>query len=367
MYCQRMPGKGIVRDDMQLLSGAAGYNELLEGIRKRIATTGARIHLAANRELVLLYWSIGRDILARQEREGWGAKVIDQLARDLKSEGHRGFSRSNLHYMRAFAVAWPDTNGSGFVQQPVAQIPWGHNIILLERLDSNDDRRWYAERTLENGWSRNVLQLQIKSGLHLRQGKAPTNFETTLPAPESDLVRELIKDPYDFSFLSPEGGALEADIEKGLISDVESFLLELGQGFALVGRQYKLEIGGDEFFLDLLLYHPKLHRYIVIDLKVGAFKAEYSGKMNLYLNAVDDLVATEADGKTLGLILCTDRNEQVVEYALRGLTAPIAVPSYRTGDTELTENLPVELQEQLPSVPELEAGLQRIASQRIAD
>ena len=328
------------------------YDAFLAGLKDRVRTAQVRAALAVNRELVLLYWQIGRDILARQHESGWGAKVVDRLARDLKAAfpEMKGFSRTNLLYMRSFAQAWPD---EAIVQQVAGQIPWFHNCVLLDRVKDPEARRWYAEKTIQNGWSRAILEHQIDTGLRERQGKAVTNFERTLPPPQSDLARQMLKDPYNFDFLTLGDDAHERHLERGLLAHVQAFLLEFGQGFAFVGAQYPLSVGGQEFFVDLLFYHLKLRCFVVIDLKMRAFEPEFAGKMNFYLSAVDDLLRHEGDAPTIGIILCRTKNETVAEYALRDVSKPIGVAEHLTA--ELTRSLPAELQSDLPTVAELEA------------
>jgi predicted nuclease of restriction endonuclease-like (RecB) superfamily len=322
-----------------------GYGSFLQKLKHRVRTAQLSAALAANSELVLLYWDIGRGILGRQEKDGWGAKVIDRLARDLKAEfpRMRGFSPRNLKYMRAFAAAWPDR---AFVQALLAQMTWYHNLALLERLDNPELRTWYAQKTIENGWSRNILAIQIENCLHEREGKAQTNFAATLPSPQSDLARQTIKDPYIFDFLTLEDAAKERELEKGLMNHVQSFLLELGLGFALVGRQVHLEVEGKDYYLDLLFYHLKLRCYVIVDLKTGPFKPEYAGKMNFYLTAVDDRLCHPDDKPTIGLLLCKEKERLTVEYALRGMTKPIGVAQWKT---RLVESLPKRLQGKLPA------------------
>lgn len=360
----------------------AGYVHLLETIKQRVHRTQVRAALSANAELVALYWDIGRMILDRQTREGWGAKVIDRLAADLQAEfpGRQGFSPRNLKYMRALAQAWPDglfakpegltsSEPREFVQQPVAQfqpapimqsplaqLPWRHHTLLLDKLDTAQDRLWYAHAALDNGWSGNILALQIDSGLHLRQGKAATNFKRTLPPDQSDLAQSITKDPYLFDFLGLTGAANERAVEDGLIAHVEKFLLELGNGFALVGRQLHLEIGEQDFYLDLLFYHWKLRAFIVIDLKARDFTPEAAGKMNFYLSAVDDLYKQPGDQPSLGLILCRNKNRVLAEYALRDMTKPIGVSGYIT---ELVEKLPKNLRGTIPTIEEIERELSK--------
>lgn len=273
------------------------------------------------------------------------------MATDLKSAfpKMKGLSPRNLKYMRAFAEAWPE---EVIVQQGVAQIPWGHNVVLLDKLKAREERLWYARAALEHGWSRNVLVLQIESGLKKRQGKALTNFAESLPSPQSDLARELLKDPYNFDFLTIGSDAAERELEKGLVEHIRRFLMELGTGFAFVANQYHLEVGDDDYYLDILFYHLKLRCYVVIDLKMGRFKPEYAGKMNFYLAVVDDKLRHPTDAPPIGIILCKDKNRVAAEYALRGVNTPMGVAEYR-----VTEALPESLQDALPTVEEMEREL----------
>jgi predicted nuclease of restriction endonuclease-like (RecB) superfamily len=260
-------------------------------VKARIQAAQVRAVVAVNRELVLLYWGIGRLILERQQRQGWGAKVIDRLAADLHGSfpDLKGFSPRNLRYMKSLGEAYPEVQ---FVQQAVAQIPWGHNTHILDRVKGPTERQWYVRQSIEHGWSRSVLVLQIETGLYDRLGKAQTNFERTLPPALSDLARELLKDPYTFDFLTLADDARELDLQRGLLGHLRGFLLELGVGFALVGDRYHLEVGGEDFYLDLLFYHLRLRCFVVIELKMGSFQPEHAGKMNFYLSAVDDLLRT---------------------------------------------------------------------------
>jgi predicted nuclease of restriction endonuclease-like (RecB) superfamily len=333
----------------------AGYDELLGQIKERIRSAQVRAGLAVNSEMVLLYWQIGGQILERQNQEGWGTKVIDRLAADLRHSfpDMTGLSPRNLKYMRAFAQAWPDR---AIVQQPAAQIPWFHNCVLLDKVKDHVEREWYARKTIENGWSRNVLVHWIESDLYERQGKATTNFVTSLPYPQSDLAREILKDPYKFEFLSIAEEAEERAIQKGLLDHIHHFLVELGAGFAFLGQQYHLDVGGDDFYIDLLFYHVELRCYIVIDLKTTAFKPEYAGKMNFYLSAVDDLLRHPDDKPSIGIILCKSKNQVVAEYALRDLAKPVGVSSYIT---KLVESLPPALRGSLPSPKALKAELRK--------
>jgi len=339
----------------------AGYDELLRDLKVRIGQAQVRAAFAVNSELVLLYWSIGRDILMRQQQEGWGAKVVDRLASDLRRAfpEMKGFSRTNLLYMRAFADAYDDEQ---FVQQVVGQIPWGHNVRILDQVKDTQEREFYIRQTIQYGWSRLVLEMQIESNVYRRQGKATTNFERTLPAPQSDLARQLLKDPYNFDFLTLGQETHERDLERGLIEHIREFLLELGVGFAFVGSQYHIEVGGQDFYLDLLFYHLRLRAYVVIELKVTEFKPEYAGKMNFYLSAVDDLLRHKQDQPSIGIILCKTKNKVVAEYALRDTQKPIGVSSF-----QLTELLPEKLQGNLPTIEELEAELSGMPTEDVND
>lgn len=326
-----------------------GYNHFLHDLKTRIRAARTRAAMAVNHELVLLYWQIGRDILERQEREGWGSKVIERLAADLRVEfpDMKGLSPRNLKYMRKFAESWPDEQ---FVQQVVAQLPWGHNVRILDHLKSPDEREWYIHKAFEHGWSRDILVMQIESRLFHRQGKAVHNFAATLPPPQSDLVQQTLKDPYLFDFLGLGDGAQEREIERELVKHITSFLLELGTGFSYVGRQVHLEVEGDDFFIDLLFYHLKLRCYVVIELKATSFKPEYAGKLNFYLSAVDATMRHESDNPSIGLILCKDRKGLIAEYALKDISKPMGVSEYH-----LVAAIPENLKGSLPTIEELEA------------
>ena len=328
-----------------------GYADWLADLKSRIHNAQQRATLAVNSEMVGLYWQIGGDILARQHAQGWGAKVIDRLAHDLRTAfpDMKGFSRANLMYMRAFAGAWPE---EVIVQQLVGQLPWGHNLVLLTRLKNSAQRLAYARAAIEHGWSRSVLNIHIETRLLERAGQAVTNFELTLPRPESDLARESLKDPYRLDFLGLGREAGERAIEHALVKHVTEFLLELGAGFAFVGRQVLLDVGGDDFFIDLLFYHLKLRCYVVIELKGGKFKPEHLGQLGFYLTAVDAQVKHPQDGPTIGLLLCKNKNKIVAEYALRNNTQPMGVAEY-----QLVESLPPELQTSLPSIEQIEREL----------
>ncbi|MFC5934728.1 MULTISPECIES: PDDEXK nuclease domain-containing protein [Mycobacterium avium complex (MAC)] len=308
---------------------------------------------AANQQLISTYWAVGAAILGRQHAEGWGARVIDRLAADLREHfpGTSGFSPRNLKYMRAFAAAWPEKE---IVQRSIAQLPWRHHIALLEKLNSLELRLWYAQAAVEQGWSRDVLVHHIEGRFHERAGRAITNFTRTIPPPDSDLAQQSTRDPYLFDFVGTADIRRERDLERALIDHVEHFLLELGQGFAFVGKQVHLEIGDTDFYTDLLFYHLKLRCFVVIELKVGDFDPSYLSQLGTYMAAVDDLLRHRDDKPTIGLLLCKTKNNVVAEYALRGYTAPIGVAEWKTA---ITESLPAELESSLPTVEELEAEL----------
>ena len=328
-----------------------GYADWLADLKARIHGAQQRAALAVNCELVLLYWQIGRDILTRQTKQGWGAKVIDRLAHDLRTAfpDMRGFSPRNLKYMRAFAEAWSDAE---FVQGVLAQLPWYHQLALLDKLKTEEERRWYAAKALEHNWSRNVLVMQIESRLYERSGAAITNFATQLPKPQSDLARESLKDPYRLDFLGLAKDAGERAIEDALIKHITQFLIELGTGFAFVGRQVHMEVGGDDFFIDLLFYHLKLRCYVVVELKAGPFKPEHTGQLSFYLSVVDAQLKHPGDNPSIGLLLCKNQNRIVAEYALRDVNKPIGVAEY-----QLVNALPENLQTDLPSIESIEREL----------
>lgn len=334
-----------------LISSSNSYRDLLARLKSQIRTAQVRAAVAVNQELVLLYWGIGKEILTRQNADGWGTRVIERLAKDLRSEfpDMQGLSPRNLGYMKAFADAWRDES---ILQATLAKLTWYHNLTLLEKVKSPEERIWYAKQTIENGWSRNVLVFQIESGLYKRQGKAVTNFHASLPQPQSDLAQQLIKDPYNFEFLTLDSKARERDLERGLLDHLRQFLVELGVGFAFVGSQVPLEVGGEDFRLDLLFYHLKLRCFVVIDLKMTPFKPEYAGKMNFYLSAIDDLMRHPDDKPTIGLILCKTKNRIIAEYALRNTAAPMGISQFLH-----LENLPEQLKGTLPTIEEIEAEL----------
>jgi len=331
------------------------YAATLKALKSRIRTERLHVVMAANAAMVLLYWDIGRAILERQKNEGWGAKVIDRLSADLREAfpDMKGLSPRNLKYMRAFAAAWPDKK---LVQEPLAQIPWYHHIALLEKCRSSEERLWYADQSAMHGWSHNILSIQIETQTYKRQGKLVNNFSRTLPPEHSDMAAQVFKDPYLFDFLGTADPRREREVEQALVDNIQRFLLELGTGFAFVGRQVHLEIGDKDFYLDLLFYHLKLRCYVVVELKAVPFDPGFVGTLNLYLSAVDDLLCHPDDKPTIGLLLCKSKNQLVVEYALRGFQKPIGVAEW---ETMLVESLPSKFKGSLPTVEEIEAELMR--------
>lgn len=337
---------------ISLIPVPEGYAAWLAELKSRIHNAQQKATRAVNQKLILLYWQIGRDILARQAEQGWGAKIIERLAHDLRTAfpNMKGFSPRNLKYMRAFAEAWPEPK---FVQQVAAQLPWFHLCTLMDKLATREERDWYLAKVIEHNWSRNVLVMQIETRAHTRFGKVLSNFNQRLPKPQSDLARESLKDPYRFDFLGLTDEAMEREIELALVQHVTQFLLELGAGFAFVGRQILLNVGGDEFFIDLLFYHLKLRCYIVIELKGGQFKPEHLGKLGFYITAVDAQIKDEHDNPTIGLLLCKSKNKIVAEYALRDNARPLGIAEYK-----LLESLPEPLHTNLPSIEQIEKELE---------
>ena len=323
------------------------YLKTIEFIKSEIKSSQYRAAVSVNRELIMLYYNIGKII---NEHKVWGNKFIDNLAADIKLEfpNVKGYSVRNHKYMAKFADIYPDEK---YVQQVVAQIPWGQNIVLLDKVNEDNTRCWYAEKTLENGWTRNVLVHQIESDLYTRQvlSNKVNNFENRLPSPQSELAVQTMKDPYIFDFVPFREDMVERDIENALIKDVTKLLLELGTGFAFLGNQYHLTVGGDDFYIDLLFYNLNLRSYVVIELKTGDFKPEYAGQLNFYLSAVDGILKAEQDNPSIGLLLCKSKNDLVAEYALKDMSKPIGVSEYK-----ITNNLPEELMNQLPSVEDIQ-------------
>ena len=327
-----------------------GYPGFRDAIVEKVRNSRVKFAVQVNAGLVELYWDIGGEILRRQQREGWGAKVIDRLSKDLKDAfpDMSGFSPRNLGSMRKFAASWSDPS---ILQQVVAKIPWRSNIVLMDKLPDEASRLWYAEKLLENGWSSNILDIMISSRLIERQGKAINNFSAALPPPDSDLAREIFKDPYLFDYIGTGDARREIEVERSLTAHIEKFLLELGQGFAFVGRQVHLELGGDDFYIDLLFYHLKLRRYIVIELKACEFEPGFIGQLNLYQNVVNDVLCHPDDKPAIGLLLVKGKYKTVVEYSLAGFKNPIGVADWQE---RLTTELPEELKSSLPTIEEIE-------------
>ncbi|MBI4660016.1 MAG: DUF1016 domain-containing protein [Verrucomicrobia bacterium] len=397
-------------------AGLSGYAPFLGAVKNRIRAAQVKATLSANAELIHLYWDIGRAIAAMQEKEGWGAGVIPRLARDIANDlpEVKGFSERNIKLMTQFAAEYPglfiigqpavaqlisasvfDVKGQPSVaqirdsekvpqaaaqlgglaispqpvaklaapddlvilQQLAAKLTWAHNVILIQKVKDLRARLWYVQQTITHGWSRSVLALQIDSRAYERRGKAVHNFHATLPPPQSDLAEQVLKDPYIFDFLTLAEPFRERELELALLAQVQKFLIELGQGFAFVARQYHLEVGADDFYLDLLFYHLRLRCFVVVDLKRGPFKAEYAGKMNFYCNVVDDKLRHTDDKPTIGLILCQDKNRIIAEYALKGVKKAIGVSEY-----ELTRALPKKFQSSLPTVEQMETELTRLTA-----
>lgn len=329
----------------------AGYSQLLATLKAEVRAAQVRAHRVVNTELLTLYWTIGKAILDQQMAEGWGTRVIDRLADDLRAEfpEMRGLSRSNMKYMRQMAAAWP---AAAIGQQPVGQLPWGHVTVLLDKLDDQAERDWYAAAAAEHGWSRNVLLNQIMNRLRERTGAAPSNFAGRLPAADSELAQQLTKDPYVFDFLSLTGRTAERDVEQALMDRLQQTLLEFGRGFAFVGRQVHFDVEGDDFYVDLLLFHVDQGRYVVVELKIGRFKPDYAGQLGFYVALVDDQLRRPGrHAPTVGILLCAGRNDRVVRYSLGRAASPMAVADY-TYDT-----LPAAERCALPAAEDLAAVL----------
>ena len=339
----------------------SGYVKFLNNLKEKIRSAKLKAALSINQELIKLYWEIGKDIADRQRSGGWGSKIIERIGKDLQNEflGVEGFSRRNIFRMRSFYLAYqivPQTVAL-LEKLPIFRIPWGHNAVLLERVKDVKTRLWYAQQAIENGWSRSMLEMWIDSNLYKRQGKAITNFKASLPQPQSDIAEQTIKDPYIFDCLALDKKHREKELEQGLIDHLQRFLLELGEGFAFIGRQYRIEVEGEDYPIDLLFYHVKLRCYFVVELKAAEFDPRDAGQMNFYLSAVDDLLRHPDDQPSIGILLCRAKNKVKVEYALRNCKSPISVTSYTT---KIVKGLPKELKASLPTVEEIEAELSTI-------
>lgn len=329
------------------------YKVLLENIKQEVLNAQYKAIYAVNKELMFMYWHIGKIILDNSQ---WGNKYIDSLSMDLKMEfpEMKGFSTRNLKYMRKFAKEYPDFQ---FMQEVLAQITWYHNIILMDKIDDIEERKWYIKETVQNGWSSNILKMQIDSNVYERQALAEkiTNFKLTLPSVQSDLAIQTMKDPYLFDFISIKGKVKELEIENAMINKIKDVLIELGKGFAFVGSEYKLEVGEKEYFIDLLFYHLKLKCYIVVELKAREFEPTDAGQLNFYLSAVDDLIKDKDDNATIGLLLCKGKDNFTAEYALKDINKPIGVSEYK-----LLEDIPEYLQSQLPRAEDIELHIKDI-------
>jgi predicted nuclease of restriction endonuclease-like (RecB) superfamily len=359
----------------KILAKDKDYSAWLKELKTKVRLVQIKAAVKVNSELLRFYWELGQDIIDKQKNAKWGDGFLKQLSNDLSAEfpDIKGFSLTNLKYIKQWTIFYSQEikksqqavgkNSSQVLrhedepigQQLVAQltqIPWGHNIVIISKCKNTNEAFFYIQKTIQNNWSRAVLTHHIESDLFHREGKAITNFEVTLPVPQSDLAKEMLKDPYNFDFLALTEKHDERELEKALVNHVTKFLLELGAGFSYLGQQYKLEIAGDEFFLDLLFYHVKLHCYIVVELKAVKFKPEFTGKLNFYVSAVDELVKSEVDNPTIGILICKSKNDMVVEYALKDVHKPIGVSEYI-----ITKNLPKEFKSSLPSIEEIEAEL----------
>lgn len=367
----------ITKDSNTLLP--TGYVQWRKNIEHLIDTAKLKTAISVNMGTLSLYWNIGKSILQKQEQEGWGKQVIEQLSKDLISRypDDRGYSKRNLGYMKSFAMQYPDFpflqvplaklkelpilqatltklegEGKDFVQVPLAQISWYHHISLLPKVKDEAQRAYYITETAQNGWSRDVMLLQIDNGYINAKGHAINNFEQTLPPPQSDLARYIFKDPYNFSFIGTVALQNELDIEKSLTSKITDFLLEMGRGFAYIGRQYHISVDGDDYYIDLLMYHLKLHCYVVVELKAVEFKPEFVSKLNFYISAVDDLVKSPEDKPTIGLLLCRTKSNKKAEFSLRGITQPMGIAQYET------EKLFADVASALPQIDEIEKSME---------
>lgn len=352
--------KSSLQDKAEISHNTREYVETLADLKKQIQEAQVKAALAANKELIKLYWSIGKTIAERQEVSGWGTGIVEQLAKDLQNAfpGIAGFSRRNIFRMKSFYLAYRKVPQA--VAQiddiPIFSIPWGHNALILDKVKDPIQRLWYAQKAIQHGWSRSMLELWIESNLYDREGKAASNFQKTLPSPQSDMAHQVLKDPYLFDFLTLHSDHVEKDLEQGLVNHIQKFLLELGEGFSFVGQQYHLQIADHDYYIDLLFYHLKLRCFFVVELKNTTFKPEYTGQINFYLSAVDDLLRHPDDKPTIGLLLCKTKDAVVAEYALRNIQSPVGVAEYTT---KIVKKLPKELKSSLPTIEEIESELEK--------
>jgi len=328
------------------------YTVFIKDIKHRIKNAQIKAAVSVNQELLNLYWDMAAQIIEKQKQTSWGDGFLERLSKDLQSEfpDIKGFSKRNLELMRQWYKFWSEE--SSITQQLVSQIPWGHNLVIMTKTQNHEEALFYVQKTIQNNWSRAVLTHQIEGNLFEREGKALNNFQATLPKPQSDLAMQTIKDPYNFDFLTLREKHNEKELEDALVEQVTKFLLELGAGFSFIARQYKLSVDGDDFYIDLLFYHVRLHCYVVIELKSGKFKPEYVGKLNFYVSAVDGILKTEHDNPTVGILICKSKNKTVVEYSLKDFHKPIGVSEYM-----ITQKLPDEFKSSLPSIEDIEAEL----------
>ncbi|MGE4488772.1 MAG: YhcG family protein [Kiritimatiellales bacterium] len=349
----------MIEPENSMLLRNSDYSAFIKDVKQRIQTAQIKAAVRVNQALLTLYWELGEQIIEKQCEAKWGDGFLEQMSCDLLDEfpDLKGFSKRNLELMRQWVSFWSPIGQqavSQIAQQLVAQIPWGHNQLIMNKIKNCDEALFYVRKTIENNWSRAVLTHQIESGLYQRDGRAISNFEATLPAPQSDLAQQTLKDPYSFDFLMLRERHDERELETALADHVSRFLVELGAGFAYAGRQYRLEVGGDEFFMDLLFYHVRLHCYVVVELKTDKFKPEYAGKLNFYISAVDGNLKGEQDNPTIGILICKSKNDTVVEYSLKDVHKPIGVSEY-----VITKNLPDDLKSSLPSIEEIEAEVDK--------
>jgi predicted nuclease of restriction endonuclease-like (RecB) superfamily len=332
------------------------YQNFIKELKTKIQTSQIKASIKVNEELLKLYWEIAKMIVYKQKESSWGDNLIEQVSKDLKREfpNIKGFSKTNLLYMKKWYLFWSDENLPQLVGE-IFKVPWGHNREIITKLKKHDEAIFYIQKTVQNGWSRTVLLHQIESELYKRDGKAVSNFEAKLPQPQSDLAKATLKDPYSFDFLTLSERYNEKELEDALTQQMTHFLLELGSGFAFVGRQYRLSIGGDEFFIDLLFYHIKLRCYVVVELKTTKFKPDFVGQLNFYVSAIDGELRSKEDNPTIGILICKSKNNTVVEYALKSIENPIGVSQY-----QLVNKLPKELKSKLPSIEEIEAELRGV-------
>ncbi len=329
------------------------YQEFIAEIKQHYKAAQIRASIKLNIEVIEFYWSVGKRIIEKQQNSLWGDKVLQRISFDMSADNPKlkGFSVRNIKYMRQFHMCYP--NGIG--QQPVAQLPWGHIILLIQKVKDEQQRGWYVEQTINNGWSRDLLSTNVKNDLYARQaigGDKVSNFSSKLPETQSRLAQDILQNPYNFDFLNLHDKALERDVERSLVQHITKFMLQLGKGFAFVGNQVPLSLEGNEYFIDMLFYHLKMRCYVVIELKSGKFQPEYTGKLNFYLNLLDDFYKSPEDNKSIGLLLCQERNKVVAEYSLKGIDKPIGVSEY-----DLIKSIPENLKPNLPTVEEIEHEL----------